>query len=197
MTDNFAEKVGQMEGPTRVTMVTNFLAELKKQALFDASSELIDLGCGTGLVGLELAKEVAKVTMIDSSASMIKVVKQKVVESKASQVDVLYGELAQYQGQPVDGIVMLLVAHHIEDTLQLFLQAQACLKKGGVLVIADLVEEDGSFHEGEVMPHNGFNVEAISTLALESGFEQVKAHLYDIRPKGGREYPLFMLVARK
>lgn len=197
MTDNFAEKVGQMECPTRVTMVINFLAELKKQALFNASSELIDLGCGTGLVGLELAKEVSKVTLIDSSAAMIEVVKQKIVESKTPQVDLLYGELDQYQGGAVDGIVMLLVAHHIEDTLQLFRQAQACLKKGGVLVIADLVEEDGSFHEGEVMPHNGFNVEAISTSALASGFAHAEAHIYDIRPKGGREYPLFMLVARK
>ena len=197
MKDNFAEKAAHMDAPVRVEMARRFVNEIDSSVKLPLSSHLIDLGCGTGLVGLQLASRVAKVTMVDSSLAMLDILNEKIRKNATPNVAVQLGELNDYSGQPVDGIIALLVAHHVEDIGTLFNQVYSKLKDGGVFVVGDLVTEDGSFHLGETVPHNGFDMDDISSVATEQGFSSVKAYQYDTRNKNGRDYPLFILIAKK
>ena len=48
-----------------------------------------------------------------------------------------------------DLVYTLMTLHHIPDTAKILGSFQALLQPGGVLCIADLDKEDGSFHSHE------------------------------------------------
>ena len=60
--------------------------------------------------------------------------------------------------------------HHIEDTRDFIKDVKLKTKKNGFLAIGDLEQEDGSFHEGQKVPHLGFNLDNLTSLLEEEGF---------------------------
>lgn len=77
------------------------------------------------------------------------------------------------------------------------------LNKQGMLIIADLDKEDGSFHtnpeEGHV--HYGFKRREIELLLLKYGFKpgyyNIFYHIKKEREGETKEYPLFIISATK
>ena len=100
-----------------------------------------------------------------------------------------------------DLVYSSMVFHHIKETGKILRRCRELLRPGGILGVADLDEEDGSFHEE--MPdvaHFGFNQEKLSQLAQQAGFSKIDfstAHVVSKTAKGeSREYPIFLMVAR-
>lgn len=74
------------------------------------------------------------------------------------------------------------------------------LNPGGILAIADLYEENGSFHDFNLDVHRGFDPEQLKEQFLKQGFVETSiSHCFVIRKEvtSGeiKEYPVFLITA--
>lgn len=160
----------------------------------------IEYGCGTGLVGLQLADEFEHLTLIDSSREMIAQVDQKLQQSGISSVVtqcVDFMDAASIQLR-ADYIFLSLVLHHIHDTEGIFRRFYEVLKNGGHLIAVDLDAEDGSFHKQHhgFTGHNGFNPSDLIALSSKIGFTSAEAKIFYQGSKSvdGKESPYSFFI---
>ncbi len=76
------------------------------------------------------------------------------------------------------------------------------MKPSGYLCIADLDEEDGSFHGEGFIGHNGFDRAKLAAMIEKSGFADVQSNIcYEVKKKNPdgtiRIYPVFFMIAKK
>jgi 2-polyprenyl-3-methyl-5-hydroxy-6-metoxy-1,4-benzoquinol methylase len=99
-----------------------------------------------------------------------------------------------------DAVVSAMALHHVEDTEALAACFAEHLKPGGLLALADLDSEDGSFHSPgtEGVFHHGFDrVELKSTLEA-AGFEDVQfITALEFEKEGKGPFTVFLVNARK
>ena len=66
------------ENPARVKVVKDIFEAIVRQVTITSDMDVLDFGCGTGLLSLQLQPFVRSVTGMDSSQGMLDVLKQKV-----------------------------------------------------------------------------------------------------------------------
>jgi predicted TPR repeat methyltransferase len=98
-----------------------------------------------------------------------------------------------------DLIVSAMAMHHVENTSILIDRFAEHLNDSGVVALADLDKEDGSFHpaDTEGVFHFGFDRTDLGALLQSHGFEQIEfftAHTINGEEK---DYPVFLVTARK
>ena len=91
-----------------------------------------------------------------------------------------------------------MTLHHVRDVGALLQRFQSLLVPGGLLALADLDAEDGSFHQDpRGVEHHGFHRDWIREQLQAAGFPQVEFEIaYEIE-KPERRYPVFTATARK
>jgi ubiquinone/menaquinone biosynthesis C-methylase UbiE len=171
----------------------------------EAGTRAIELGAGTGLLGLAIRDRVGpgrltELVLTDPSARMLEVAAGKIRDRGLAGVATARFELATDvppSGAPFDLALSLLMLHHVEDTEAALSAARALLVPGGRIALADLDTEDGSFHtaEAEGIHHHGFDRERLRTLAEQAGFGEVAFGSAGAMEREGRTYPLFLLTA--
>lgn len=182
------------------TVLARDVAQAIRQAV-DLSPDLacLDYGCGTGLVSLALASAVGSMTGADTSTGMLEVLRAK-AEGKGIPIRLLHlkdahgGDL----GGSFDLIFSSMTLHHVEDVPLLLKGFFRHLNPGGRVALADLEEEDGSFHEGDSeIFHQGFAREQIRIWLLDAGFEAIQIGEAAIVEKNGRQYKVFLATAKR
>ncbi len=171
---------------------------------FADGHSFVDFGCGTGLLGMQFYQSFTQVHLVDSSAQMLRVADEKISRFELDNVLTHHiDSLQQLPGQH-SAIASLMVLHHIKDVRTFFIEAYQSLNPSGLLIIADLYREDGSFHKGnpDFDGHNGFDINQLQDWAASVGFENSQAeHYYDVwhenYAKQRVAYPLFLFVAQK
>jgi tRNA (cmo5U34)-methyltransferase len=165
----------------------------------------IELGCGTGLLSFALAGAFERILLIDSSAAMLEKLAEKIKAAGLSHLRPLRADLDDFPAGRfrADVVYALLALHHVRDHLKLVGWCFEALNPGGLLFIADLVKEDGSFHSHipDFAGYNGFSVDWLKHDLKNIGFACVDSEIVFTmrRPVNGveREYPLFLLTAVK
>jgi len=202
--DYFKNKAGDWDSPMKVEMAKKFVAEMLKNVNLDNEKKVLDYGCGTGLVGMELAHLVKSVVFLDNSAAMVNVLENKLGkafekhEYSSENIKVIMGDINKYITKDIDVVFSLMALHHVEDVQAAFEHISAnILKPGGLLVIGDLKEENGSFHGEEKVPHNGFNIPNLAQQLEFSEMEIITTTTYNTIQKNGNEYEQFIIVAKK
>ena len=202
--DYFKNKAGDWDSPMKVEMAKKFLAEMLKNVNLDNEKKVLDYGCGTGLVGIEVAPLVKSVVFLDNSAAMVNVLENKLGkafekhEYSSENIKVIMGDINKYTTKDIDVVFSLMALHHVEDVQVAFEHISAnILKPGGLLVIGDLKEENGSFHGEEKVPHNGFNIPNLAQQLEFSEMEVITTTTYNTIQKNGNEYEQFIIVAKK
>jgi ubiquinone/menaquinone biosynthesis C-methylase UbiE len=119
----------------------------------------LDYGCGTGLLSFPLKDEFGSILMADSSGGMLEVVNEKIAAQGVANMTTLQLDLLAdpSPAQRFDLIVTSMTLHHVPDTDHILRVFHDLLNPGGALCIADLDQEDGSFHGPEVDVHHGFD----------------------------------------
>jgi ubiquinone/menaquinone biosynthesis C-methylase UbiE len=157
----------------------------------------LEVGCGTGLLGFALRPHVARMTLADTSAGMLEVLREKIAASGLSGMEALQHDFTQGP-LPADryGLLCnLMTLHHIPDTEDAFRRFHGLLEPGGLLCIADLDTEDGSFHGAGVEVHHGFDREALRAGLERAGFREIRFDTPYVIDRGGKRYPVFLVVA--
>jgi len=197
--DHFAHKADNYETESRrVDNVANIANGILDRVVYSKSMHIMDLGSGTGLLTSKIAPFVAKVTAIDKSESMSRVLRAK-APSYPCELEVLDIDIADIEiDTKYDSIISSMTLHHIADIDNLFRQFYSLLKDGGSIALADLDIEDGSFHtEDTGVHHFGFDREWLVDIAKRAGFVDIICTDVSVATKPHGDYPIFLLTARK
>jgi ubiquinone/menaquinone biosynthesis C-methylase UbiE len=199
MNDTFITRAADWDRPDKINMSKKFADELISSINPLPDWKALEIGAGTGLVGLLIEPLVRTIVMEDTSESMLQVLKQKL--NGNSKVEIVHGEVTDYKLQDIDLIFSNMAFHHIPDIEKTLQHLASITKTGAWIVIGDLVTEDGSFHHFEPIPHKGFDTSALSGQFEQAGFEvkSVKTHnvISKIVENITSEYEQFILIAQK
>ena len=190
--------------PDRLERAQKFAGEIIQITGNKSYKSAMEFGAGTGTVSFCLIDHFSSIVMLDDSNGMVSEIQKKIDAAqgsslKAQQINLLTEKYSQRH----DIIYSLLVLHHIQDIPAIMKKFYDILNPGGMLVIGDLVTEDGSFHAGlpEFDGHNGFDTDALSELMNSLGYKNILSEIfYQIKKeiKGTEKiYPLFLLKGEK
>ena len=112
--DKFAFKASSYDKKVKRTKSSEAIANrIRKNIVIDKNMHLLDFGSGTGLLLEELANEVAKITAVDISPSMTKILREKTIPCK---IDIKELDLTKETlDVELDGIISSMTMHHIKD----------------------------------------------------------------------------------
>lgn len=178
------------------------LLEAKEKGTVDSSGiDVLEIGCGTGLLSVRIAPYVRSILAIDAAGGMIEALKIKL-----DSLDGADGTAARRAIQPMcilledpensrlpagpdgkrqkfDLIISHLTLHHIPELRPLLATMYGCLKPGGQVALTDFEDfgpEARKFHPEAKMlgvERHGIKADWFAGLMKEVGFEDM-----DVRP---------------
>jgi 2-polyprenyl-3-methyl-5-hydroxy-6-metoxy-1,4-benzoquinol methylase len=164
----------------------------------------LEYGAGTGLLSFMLKDQFQEIILMDSSKEMVNTANAKIAEGGEKHMKSVFFDLEKndYTEKKFDVIISQMVLHHVDDIGILFRRFRMLLNQGGLLAVADLYSEDGSFHGDGFTGHRGFDPESLKSLLIETGFESVEYEpCFTIRKEVEegieKEFPVFLLTAKK
>ncbi len=102
----------------------------------DVSDIVLDYGCATGTMAIEIADKVKKIHGIDISRKMIDAAKRKVTERKIENIDFAQSTIfnERYKRESFDVVLALNILHFIEDKKKVMTRINELLKPGGLII---------------------------------------------------------------
>ncbi len=193
--------------PLRIALMKAVGETILREARPTKDMDVMDYGCGTGLVSLFLLPHVRGVTGADNSPGMLEVLRKKIAEGGHENMKVVRLDLER-DALPEERyhlIVTSMTMHHVADTDRVLRAFRELLLPGGTLCIADLDTEPGVFHPPEAtgsVHHHGFDRERLKAQLAETGFadaDAVTAHTVHKPVQGGEEraFPVFLIVTKR
>ena len=199
MTDLFEAKAADWDANERRTRMAAAIGnKMLEHIELREDMKVMDFGAGTGLIAARIAPLVERLVAVDTSPAMLDRLAAKA--ELEGRVEIVCSDLLE---NPLDSrfdlIVSAMTLHHVEDTSRLLRRFNEQLKPRGMLALADLDQEDGSFHpQGtEGIYHFGFDRAELADKLQGEGFEQVEFFTAHVIERNDREYPVFLVTARK
>ena len=202
---NFDERAKDWDSDPKKVERARAVAEAIRNAIpLTPKMSVLEYGCGTGLVSFALQADLGQITLADTSQGMLDVLDEKIAAAgvtnmRSTRLDLSIDSLPT---ERFDLTYSLLTLHHIEDPKAIIKKFHALLQPAGILCIADLDKEDGTFHtDGTTDVHLGFERGELQTWVEDAGFENVKfSTAFEIKKKiddTEKTFPIFLLTARK
>jgi ubiquinone/menaquinone biosynthesis C-methylase UbiE len=145
-----------------------------------------------------------EITLADASQGMLDVLKEKIASAGATNMHPVRLDLGTdpLPTERFDITYSLLTLHHIGDVQNVLTKFHDLLLPNGCLLVADLDQEDGSFHtDGSTDVHLGFDRDELQKMVEDAGFGNVSfSTAYEIKKKIGNEekvFPVFLMIAQK
>jgi len=193
------------EHPARIKLAKDIADAISKQIILAPDMDVMDFGCGTGLLTTQLQPLVRSITGVDSSQGMLDIFKMKIAKLKLSKVNAVLVDLDN--GDALKGnydlVVSNMTLHHIKETEPLFDQFYHITAPAGYLCIADLDLDDGRFHDDNTgVFHFGFARAGLRDIFIKAGFENVQditaADVVKPADNGEwRHFTVFLMTGRK
>ncbi len=202
---NFDERAKDWDSdPKKVERALAVAEAIRRNIPLSREMNALEYGCGTGLLSFALKDEFRHITLADTSQGMLDVLKEKIAASGVENMKPLRLDLT-VDPAPADRFDItysLLTLHHVQDTDTALKKFNEILVPGGLLLIADLDKEDGTFHtDGTTDVHKGFDRDELKVQVEAAGFEDVKfstAHTIKKEINGQeKSFPIFLMSAKK
>lgn len=198
--DKFANRAAGWDNPEKIKMTDKFITEMLLHVTPHADARALEIGAGIGLAGLQIAPMVKEIVFEDTSEAMLSVLKQKMPRN--IQAEILHGEIFDYHHSDIDLVFSFMAFHHIPDIDKTLHHLANITNPNAIVVVGDLVSEDGSFHNFEPIPQRGFDISDLSERFRNAGFLILTAHPYNTLMRTDengqtKEYDQFILVAKK
>ena len=174
---NFNQEAAKWDQvPGRVKVAQDIARSMIRELTLTPDMDVLDFGCGTGLLTLALQPFVRSITGVDSSQGMLDVFEKKIKEQNLNNIKASYLDLDK--GDVLSGSYHLIVSsmtlHHIKEVGPLLKQFHRVMVPSGSLCIADLDLDNGQFHDNnDGVFHDGFNREDLSRMCMSAGFRDV------------------------
>ncbi len=202
---NFDERARDWDSdPKKVERALAVAEAIRKTIPLSREMSALEYGCGTGLLSFALKDEFQSITLADTSTGMLEVLTEKISAAGVTNMHPLRLDLTvdPVPDEKFNLTYSLLTLHHIRETANIIRKFHDLLLPNGILLIADLDKEDGSFHtDGTVDVHKGFDRGELQKQVEDAGFGDVRfSTAYTIRKNiEGREkeFSVFLMSAKK
>jgi ubiquinone/menaquinone biosynthesis C-methylase UbiE len=165
------------EVPARVKLANDIASVISSEIPLTSHMDVLDFGCGTGLLTLKLQPFVHSITGVDSSPGMLDVLNTKIDRQNLHNIKTRY--LDTENGDILEGTYHLIVSgmtfHHVKEIRPLLDQFYRVLAPSGYLCIADLDLDDGKFHDNnDGIFHFGFDRALLRRDFMDAGFLDIR-----------------------
>ncbi|MBZ0180340.1 MAG: class I SAM-dependent methyltransferase [Melioribacteraceae bacterium] len=163
----------------------------------------MEYGAGTGLLSFELMPFLDNVLLVDTSEGMLSIAQNKINSNNYSKVETLKADflIDPLPTRKFNLIFSLMTLHHITELDKILHIFYSLMENDSYLFVADLVKEDGSFHGKGFSGHNGFDLDELKELLLQTGFKnidsQIVMEIEKYRDNELKKYPLFLMSGQK
>ncbi len=191
--------------PGRVKAASEISRAILREIPLTPDMEVLDFGCGTGLLTLALQPYVRSVTGVDSSRGMLEVLRKKISDQGLTNATARYLHIDG--GDVLAGSYHLVASsmtlHHVKDIASLLKQFYDVLQPSGLLAVADLDSEGGLFHSNNSgVFHFGFDREEMREQCLRAGFRDIRlvqAAQIEKPVAGGatKIFTVFLIIGRR
>ncbi len=203
---DFDSEAGSWDKETgRVKGATDIVGAIRKDVVLTSDMDVLDFGCGTGLVTLQLQPFIRSIMGVDGSQGMIDILKQKIEKKNLTNVKTRFFDMEK--DGVLEGYYHLIVSsmtfHHIKEVKVLLNQFYHVALPSGYLCIADLDPEKGLFHcDNKGVMHFGFDRDRMRQLFIEAGFDNVRHRtattvMKPIHDGKMVEFTVFLVTGRK
>ena len=202
---NFDERAKDWDSDPKKVERARVVADAIRRAIpLSRQMKALEYGCGTGLLSFALQSELGQITLADTSQGMLNVLSDKIARAGVTNMHPVWLDLASDPLPPerYDLTYSLMTLHHIDDTEDILNKFHSLLQPDGILMVADLDKEDGSFHtDGSTDVHLGFDRDELQKIIETIGFGSVRfSTAYEIKKTIGNEektFPVFLMTAQK
>lgn len=193
---HFNELSKEWDSPEKIIQNAMYAEKIKQHLAFRPKN-ILEVGCGTGLLGQQFVKDDTTLLGVDTSEGMLQVFDQKFKNNENVQSKLLDLETNSIPDK-FDLILSSMAFHHLKTPDKMINKLKENLLAGGVLAVIDLDQEDGSFHPDPKkmgVHHFGFNELQIKEWG--NGFVEVRREIINVIHKNGGEYPVFLALFYK
>ena len=164
----------------------------------DRKFNLLDLGCGTGLVGVYLGRIDGHIIGVDLSEKMIEQAARHGIYSRFHRVNVL-DALRETPADHYEAITCTDVLVYVGDLTPVIPNALRILKAGGHFIFScETAAEDEADLVLRPSQRYAHKASAVERLCREAGFVDVQIeHLPTLRMENNQPLPGFIVTARK
>ncbi|MBX5481435.1 MAG: metalloregulator ArsR/SmtB family transcription factor [Myxococcaceae bacterium] len=156
---------------------------------------VVDFGCGTGVLTVEMARWAKRVTAIDANKDVLEQARDRADREEVRNVTFLCEDLHRLSlpDRKYDLVVISQSLHHVEAPPRVLQEAARILVPGGRIVLMELMPHEEKWVQQRLgHRHLGFEPEALKKVLEESGFRQVQltTHARD----GASPFRVFLLT---
>ena len=146
--------------------------------------QILDIGCGTGLLSLKfLTKTDCTITAIDSSAQMLKIFEEKIKKCNLTKKIHCVQQSAEdmdFKPARFDIIAATVALHHVENKQPVIKNIYDCLKGGGRFVIGEIdMDTTGRLDDPKRLLRILDYLKQELVLAMKEGGVQAFERMYD------------------
>ncbi len=157
--------------------------------------KILEVGCGTGLLGSQFVFGNNQLIGIDTSAGML-----EVFDKKFNGNINIYSRLLNLEEEDLnegnfDLIISAMAFHHLKKPESMLFKLKKMLSPKGVIAVIDLDFEDGSFHpdpKNMGVHHSGFSEETTQKWSKLGGFSEYSREIVNTIEKNDKNYPIFL-----
>ena len=199
-TRSFFDSVGPEWDALRKVFNDDALRARAIARLVTPSLRVADVGTGTGILAVELARLGLRVIAIDNSARMLDAARAKLAAEADLAVELRRGEasaLPLADGE-VDAALAHMVLHYLPSPAEAIREMARAVTPGGSVVLVDFVRHSHEWMRQELgVAWLGFEPEEIADWCAEAGLAQLRQESFEGRT-GARDLPAtFIASARK
>jgi ArsR family transcriptional regulator len=154
--------------------------------------DVADLGCGTGALSVEIGRWARSVLAIDRSAEALTAARARAEREGLTNIEFLAADLHELQiRRRFELVVASQSLHFVDDPHRVIAQARRLLKKGGKLLVLELLPHDEDWVR-ERLGHRwlGFEPERLAAAFEAEGFRSISP---ENLPSGSSPFRPFLL----
>jgi 2-polyprenyl-3-methyl-5-hydroxy-6-metoxy-1,4-benzoquinol methylase len=195
--DHFKLAAPTWDTPEKVKTSEEYANKIKSKLKKSETLNILEVGCGTGLLGGNFIDGKNKLLGIDTSPEMLQIFKEKFSQNTNVHSGLVDLEKNDIDKENFDLIISSMAFHHLQDPFSVLKKLKKMLVPSGVVAIIDLDKEDGSFHpdpKAMGVYHSGFDRIELSNWGSELNFSRVEYQIINTLIKNDKQYPIFLMI---
>jgi ArsR family transcriptional regulator len=196
-TRRFFESVGPEWDALRKVFHDDLLRARAVARLVDPELVVADVGTGTGILALELARLGLRVVAIDSSPRMLDAARAKAEHEGLASIDLRLGDAAALplaDGE-VDAAVAHMVVQYLASPAEALREMARAVRPGGAVVVVDFLHHEHEWMRQELgVTWLGFPPAEVAAWFADAGLAGFRLET-EPAPAGGRDLPATFIAS--